>query len=1074
MRVHWAPVSWLFLAAYACSGLGGLVYEVAWTRLLTLLLGHTTAAASAVVGAFLLGLALGAAIAGRLAGRLTRAGAFAAYAIIEVAVALCAVALPWQLAALTPLLAWAYQDGTSGALFPLVRAAACALLILVPALGLGATFPLAVRGLAADAPGPARRTARLYALNTAGAAAGALLAGFVLIPSLGVRGTTLVGVAASLLSAAAAVVVARRPPAIPEAGTSPQLARGRIRARRSAAAPAAASPDAGANPPASAPWLAAAVLGVSGFSALVHEIAWTRILAMVLGPTTYAFAAALAAVITGTALGSWGGTWILGRTGRPAGWLAGLFAAGALVTTATASLAGGPLPYFVAERIRDTPDAAAAWAAWSGWITAGLVVPTAACLGAAFTVGLGVAGASAATAAARFSAVYAANTIGAVSGSAAAGFLLIPWLGLQGTLRVAGMSLILAALAVLAWGTVPRRARRGGFGAAAVAALVLIVSPAWDRALLASGGYLYAPFVPPDLDLGPMLRAGTLQYYAEGASATIAVKRLTGTTTLTVDGKTDASNRGDMLTQKLAAHLPLLLHDDPRDVAVIGLGSGVTVGAALTHPVTRVDVLELSPEVVAASRHFATENRRALDDPRTRLIVGDGRSHLLLARRTYDVIVSEPSNPWIAGVATLFTREFFTAAKARLAPGGVLCQWANAYNIAAADLRAIVATFLAVFPGGSAWLVGEHDVLLVGGLDAHGAADAGLSLRLDAIAAHWIRPGVAEDLDSVGATAPLTVQSLFVAGPAELGRYAGGAPVFTDDRLTLEFTAPREIHRRSGAENGRTLRALFGDDGRPPMLTALRAAAGAAGWRERGRMFARSDVHGRAYDDFQRALTLDPADTTALAGLVRAASLLDREAETLEWLRAATAARGESLAETIARSRLQAAAGATAGALAAAREAVTRAPGNADALEQLAAVQADAGDPDGLEAAVAELRRLPPTAATEYYAAAARLLRDDPRGALDHAERAIALDPAYAAVYDLAGAALTRLDQPDRARAMFERSLAFDAHDSAAYTNLGLLDLAAGRHAAARNWFAEALWLDPASATAREGLARSR
>ena len=232
----------------------------------------------------------------------------------------------------------------------------------------------------------------------------------------------------------------------------------------------------------------------------------------------------------------------------------------------------------------------------------------------------------------RFSAVYAANTVGSVSGSLAAGFLLIPWLGLQGTLQVAGAALVAAALAVAIWGDVSSRARSAGVTAALLAVAVLALAPPWDRALLAGGGYLYAPFVPADLELGPMLRAGTLQFYDEGASATVAVKQLTGTTTLTVDGKTDASNRGDMLTQKLVAHLPLLLHDAPREVAIVGLGSGVTVGAALTHPITGSTSSSCRPRSSSASWHFAVENRRALDDPRTRLIIGDGRSHLLLSR----------------------------------------------------------------------------------------------------------------------------------------------------------------------------------------------------------------------------------------------------------------------------------------------------------------------------------------------------------------------------------------------------------------------------------------------------------
>src|SRR5262245_28073245 len=303
-------------------------------------------------------------------------------------------------------------------------------------------------------------------------------------------------------------------------------------------------------------------------------------------------------------------------------------------------------------------------------LTATFVLPTTSCLGAAFPLALALVRKSERPAG-RFANVYAINTVGAVSGSLAAGFLLIPWLGLQSTLRFVCLCLVGAAVLVAGWGRVPKHVLQVSGVALAVSLFVLVFSPPWDRDLLASGAYLYAAFAPKDLDLDTLLKAGTLLYYRDGASATVSVKRLTGTTTLAVDGKTDASNRGDMLTQKLVAHLPLLLHENPRDVAIVGLGSGVTLGAALRHPIARADVMEISPEVVEASQFFLDENHHALADSRTNLIVGDGRSHLLLSNRQYDVVISEPSNPWIAGVAALFTREFFLAARDRLAPGGI-------------------------------------------------------------------------------------------------------------------------------------------------------------------------------------------------------------------------------------------------------------------------------------------------------------------------------------------------------------------------------------------------------------------
>ena len=359
-------------------------------------------------------------------------------------------------------------------------------------------------------------------------------------------------------------------------------------------------------------------------------------------------------------------------------------------------------------------------------LAAAWLLPLAVGLGCAFPFAVRTGTGADASLGADLGLIYAVNTIGAIGGALAAGFILIPRLGLYDTLRGLGVAAALAAIA-LAWRSgLSLRARMWATAAGASAAAASAALPAWSPELLSSGAYKYAATMTGDaLELS--LAAGRLLYFRDGASVTVAVRDAAGTTSLAIDGKVDASNAGDMLTQRLLAHVPLLLHPAPRQAAILGLGSGVTLGSALRHPLERVDVLEISPEVVEASRFFEPENSRALADPRTRLIVGDGRTHLLLGRTQYDVIVSEPSNPWMAGIASLFTREFFTAARARLAPGGVLCQWAHTYDISAEDLRSIVATFAAVFPDGTIWLVGDGDVLLIGGTEPMGPRVAALA-----------------------------------------------------------------------------------------------------------------------------------------------------------------------------------------------------------------------------------------------------------------------------------------------------------------------------------------------------------
>jgi spermidine synthase len=1059
-------LSWLFLLAYMCSGFAGLVYEVSWTRLLTLHIGHTTAAASAVVAAFLGGLTAGAAAGGRVAARLTARSALYAYVVLECGVAFAALLLPWVLRALTPFLAWAYGNGAPGLLFPAVRLLSCLVLVFVPAAALGATFPLAIRWFTRQALNPASAGGALYAANTAGAAVGAVLTGFVLIPAIGISGATMIGIAASLIAAGSVTVVARFGDAdeVVPATRQSSAAADRSRQKR----PRSVTPE----PVLTVPWwLGATVLGISGFAALVHEIVWTRILSLLLGPTTYAFAATLAAVIAGVAAGSAIGASLARDSRRAASRLAFALSGAAIATALTGAAAGGWLPRTIAAE-------AAGSAAPTGllppgtWLAAALILPTAMFLGAAFPLALALPRDSTASTAETYSAVYATNTIGNVSGALAAGFLLIPWLGLQTTLSVASGFLVIAAAVALAGSPLRARARLTPAAAAIVAVAAIVVSPAWDRELLASGAYLYAPFVPKTLDLETQLKAGELLYYRDGASATVSVRRITGTTTLAVDGKVDASNRNDMINQKLAAHLPLLLHDQPRDVAIVGLGSGVTAGAALRHPVTRVDVLEISPEVVEASAFFAEENHQALNDPRLHLIVGDGRSHLLLSKRKYDVIVSEPSNPWIAGVAALFTREFFAAVRARLAPNGVVCQWAHTYNISTENLQSIVATFRSVFPEGTLWLVGEADVLLVAGIGPQGE-DRAIDDRLPNIASHWKRPGVGPDLAEVGAVDPFAILSLYAAGPPELEQYAGSAVLLTDDRMALEFSGPRDLHRGGGTDNGVMLGALLPKDQGPVTIRDAKTKATAANWRNRAAMMLKADAIGVAYDDYVRSLTIDLSDRAALEGFVKAATLRQSTADALSWITGLAGDKPYPALALTARARLLAKQGLTNDAFEAALQATNLAPGETAAFQTMAELQADAGDQGALERTVATLQKIAPDGApTLYFASVSAFLGGRIDEAVALANRAVERDPLYEPVYDLLGAAHTKRGDPDRAKQAFLSSLRLDAHDSTAYSNLGLIEAALGNRDLARRYFAEALSLAPESAVARQGLAQ--
>ena len=1045
--------------------MAALLYEVAWTRLLGLHLGHTTAAASTVLASYMAGLAVGSFVAGRVGVTLPRTSALRFYAALEAGVAAWALLLPWLLGALEPVLRVAY--GTEGgALFGVTRVAASFVLVTLPATAMGATFPLATRWLVRDPARAGSDVGALYALNTAGAAVGAATAGFVLLPALGVARTTAVGVVLSLVAASAAWFIARQPEESDkqtELRHSRPVGSGTKAGRRGKAAPQRPAPGPRVAP-AARPGVAAAAVAVSGFVALVHEVAWTRVLVMVLGPTGAAFSAMLVAFIGGLAIGSALGAWLARATERPVFWLSialGLVAAGG----GAVSLALNHLPLRVAEASIAAGASFESVFLTNAAVAALLLLPLTAALGAAFPLALAAATGSVERAPREAGSVYAANSAAAIAGSLLAGFVFIERLGLRGTVTLAA-ALACGGAVLVALVGLPRLRPRLISASVAIAGFAFVaLGPRWDVELLAGGAYKYAPFVA-GLDLESALKAGELLFHEDSGAGTVTVRRTAGITALAIDGKVDASNGGDMLTQKLLGHLPLLLHDAPKDVCVIGLGSGVTAGAVLQHQVERVEVVEISRPVVHASEFFRAENDGALTDPRLRLIVGDGRTHLALAARTYDVVISEPSNPWMSGMAGLFTREFFATVRRRLRPGGLFCQWAHAYDMSDADLRSIVATFVEVFPHASLWLSGESDVLLVG-------SEAEIDERLSSIPARFAAPAVKADLEGVDVHDAFSLLSLHVAGSDGLRRYGAGAQVQTDDRLALEHTAPRALFANAGPENLERLLALS-DTARPAFLVAAADGATADHWWNRGRMLEKAEGRDLAYASYRLAVQKDPRHAGALEGLVRMAPGAGRTREAVAVFREVLRVDPGGLPGRLALSRLLAADGDLEEAVRLAREARGLAPGTPEPLELLASLFADQGDVSSLQAIVEELQaKHPSRASTPYYAANARFLIGDLEGASRLAQAAVALDPRHAKSWTVAGAALASLGRLDQARAAFRKSVSLDRSEVSAFANLALLELNAGNAVLATRLFAEALTVDPRHPTALAGLAEA-
>jgi spermidine synthase len=598
---------------------------------------------------------------------------------------------------------------------------------------------------------------------------------------------------------------------------------------------------------------------------MIYEVAWSRALSLVLGSSTYAFTAMLLAFLAGLAIGSalfsrlWGG-----RPVRPVafGFIElGIGLSALLTLPAFEKMPDLLLRIFTVSLAPDFVLIVQVLLSVSAMIGPTLLI------GASFPCAIKVAARGVVRVGLDVGRLYAVNTLGAIVGTAVAGFLLIPAIGAQSALKVAVL-LNLAVGAAIAVGSA--RALSGwqwGSSAILLAATVagLLWMPAWNRAVMASGVAVYAPAYRQfagKVDLARAFPHHRLLFYEDGLSATVTVHRQGETTHLRVNGKTDASTSVDMHTQLMSGHIPLLAHPKPKAVLIIGLGSGVTVGAVAQHPVERIDVVEIEPAVVKASRFFAKENRDALKDPRVHLVIADGRNFLLGTSQRYDVIISEPSNPWIGGLAALFSQEFYERARRRLNAGGIMLQWIQGYNLLPPDLKMVVRTFRTAFPATSIWHAhGMGDYLLLGQEQLR-PLDLGRIKE-----AYETSSGFREDMKRLGFRSPYALLADFLLAEPDAARYAQNADLNTDDLLPLEFSAPRSLYLDTTVLNFRIMTSFKTSEF--PLLPpdGLRQLDTREVRHDLGVAYAWQGLPTQAAVQFEKALSRDPAHLPSLVEL---------------------------------------------------------------------------------------------------------------------------------------------------------------------------------------------------------------
>ncbi len=769
----------LALVFFFVSGATALAFEVLWIKRYAQLWGSTALALGVVLACYLGGLGIGAAVGGRWAPRARRPLRW--YAGCELGVALLALAVPWQQAWLAELAAPVLRAALDRPLATSALQVALTALVLVPPTFLmGATMPFLVRHLEALGVALGRSSAGLYAANSVGAATGAMATGFLLLPALGIGATNLAACAVNVALAIAAFGFGRT--ALPVAEK---------------AAPERA-------------WTVWAVVPplLCGAGALTLQVVWSRQLVLALGGSTYAWSALVAVFVGGLGLG---GALYRAVAARRAFDSTRLVVA--LLVIVVATLVSFPVAPWIC-------DLAGSWrAARTGHVTNALVCgslsfllqgPATLAMGFAFPALIELVRRRTASAEGAVGLVLASNTFGSVVAALVTAPILIPALGLRWT-AVAAIACYAGTLLCVARLEEGRASRRGLHACLAAVLLAILFPIAWRPAPIATnlGRFLYGDEV---LALFEEDTAPEVVFFREGASANVLVleQRVDGGTvrSLLINGKVDGgSGRTDQMTQRGLGVLPRLLRPDARRVLVIGYGTGMTAGVSLLFPGTAVDCVELEDAVVEAGARFADVNHRPEESPDYRLIRGDGRVFVQLTDARYDLIVSEPTNPWISGVGNLFTREFFARSAEVLSSDGVLAQWIPVYSLAREDLALVLRTVRSAFPHVLLLSTDSTDALMLASrspLDPDDGLERAQAL-FDATPA--LAEAVREQYGTTSAKAILFASLVMDAnGIDAVAASDGASDLNTDANLRLEFDTPRVAFAGYAEASGESLR----------------------------------------------------------------------------------------------------------------------------------------------------------------------------------------------------------------------------------------------------------------------------
>jgi spermidine synthase len=773
----------IYLLFFA-TGAVGLIYQIVWFKYLSLFLGNTTYAQMIVLSSFLGGLAFGNYFIGKKIDN--SQNPVRIYAWLELSIGVYCLLYPISsdlLGSIFISTASHLNVESQNIIFIILRLIISSALLFIPTFAMGGTLPVLSKFFVDKVNTAQKKIGWLYFLNSLGAVVGVILAGFFLIRTYGLDFTIYSAAIVNIGLGLIALLISK------------YVGIGKIKSD-SKKEKNNRNDDEFISP--KIVNLAIVTAGISGMAALLYEMVWVRLLINFLGSSTYAFSIMLAAFIAGIAIGSF----IVSKR-----FINKFNRIKLLIFCQTAIAVGIVFSLLIYERLP-----------YYFWIIASWFVKTDTtfniflsiqfliCFGLMFipTIFMGITLPTVVDIVANsdnkigFSVgkVFSVNTLGTVLGVFVTTLVLLPAFGIKGSFQIGIVLNLLVALALISYYDPIRSVYKNIISASFIVLFTLYYtfSPAWNLKIMNSGVFRMLSKAPPKTysEFEDLFSATKVLYYKEGINANVAViqKGSESQRLLIINGKPDATNKADMVTQIMSGQVPMMLHKNPKNVFVVGFGSGTTIGSILLHPVEKVTCVEISTEVIEASEYFRDVNNNCVYDPRLNIVHEDAHTYLKLSKDKYDVIISEPSNPWIAGIGKLFSKEYFQLCSDKLKDDGIMVQWLQAYETSDEVVQLVLNTFSSVFPHFQIWRGASNDLILVG-------SDKEISLNENEFKNKFDVETVKQNLELIGIRNPFTFLSTQLLSDKGTFLLAREEPINREKNPVLEFLGPRALYLHS-------------------------------------------------------------------------------------------------------------------------------------------------------------------------------------------------------------------------------------------------------------------------------------